>query len=56
MINLTDFRKIYENKNCRDIPMSYPKIQKFYARIYFENNNNKTNLNLRKNFKEDTGY
>lgn len=35
--------------------MNNPKIQKFYV-IYFENNNNKPNLDLRKNFKEDTGH
>ena len=35
--------------------MESTKLQKFYSKIYFEKNNNKTNLALRKNFKEDTG-
>lgn len=35
--------------------MESTKLQKFYSKIYFEKNNNKANLDLRKNFKEDTG-
>jgi len=34
--------------------MESTKLQKFYSKTYFEKNNNKTNLVLRKNFKEDT--
>ena len=55
MINMNDFRKLYETNKLNEVPMKSLKMQKFYARIYFEKNNDSNIIQLRKKFKEDTG-
>ena len=50
IINMNDFRKLYETNKQNEVPMKSLKLQKFYARIYFEKNNDNNIVQLKKNF------
>ena len=52
---MNDFRKLYETNKQNEVPMKSLKLQKFYARIYFEKNNDNNIVQLKKKFWEDTG-